>query len=130
MLPNYTNNKEYRQVLRDFFQMKPIIINDTGEDDIDEETMDEMMYDSESVDKQMNHIFARTKHLPAFRTVYEIAAGHMFSTDLETGLAVLLSYDYFLLFYAFYKKFNDDTDSLENTEEYKQLLVKISPSIK
>jgi hypothetical protein len=127
----YTNNKEYRQTLREFFQMKMPEYTDIDTEDIDEETIDEVMYDSESVEKTMNEIFAKTKDINAFIKIYEIAASHMFSVDLETGLAVLLSYDYFLFFYAFYKKFHDSNiDSLENTKEYQELLEKINPCIK
>jgi hypothetical protein len=123
----YTNNKEYRQVLRQFFEMKSVVVDNS--DDIDEETADELLYDPESVEKKMDDVFAKTKSVNAFVKLYEIAAGHMFSVDLETGLAVLLCYDYFPYYHAFYEKLCEGVipiTNLENTQEYKDLLEKIS----
>uniref|UniRef100_A0A6C0HZW1 Uncharacterized protein n=1 Tax=viral metagenome TaxID=1070528 RepID=A0A6C0HZW1_9ZZZZ len=121
----YSNNKEYRQSLRDFFQMKcqPVVSNE----DIDEETIDEFTYDADAVEKKMNEIFEKTKIINGFCKLYEIAASHMISTDLETGLAVLLSYDYFYYFkdlFSYFEKNNNK--NLELSNEYKELLKKIS----
>jgi len=124
----YSNNKEYRQVLRDFFQMKCEPIEHP--EHMDEETLDEYTYDPRAVQQGMNDIYEKTKHIPAFYHLYETAAALMFSTDVETGLAVLLSYHYFTSFYHLYKCFNDMNqsstpqelnDQIETTAEYQQL---------
>jgi hypothetical protein len=127
----YKTNREYRKVIREFFEMKCVEIgnNDNKENNMDsddEETIDELLYDSESVEKKMNQIFEETRSIDVFVKIYEIAAGHMLSVDLETGLAVLLSYDYFSFFYAFYTKFRDyDVSNLESMKEYCDLMEKI-----
>jgi hypothetical protein len=128
---SYTNNREYRKAIRDFFEMKcqQIHFDDDDDDDVDEETVDEYTYDADAAERKMNEIYARTKSNSAFCKLYEIAAGHMFSTDLESGLAVLLSYDYFSHFHAFYMlALGDDlsTGDLECTREYNDILKKIS----
>lgn len=154
---SYTNNKEYRQTLRDFFQMncdKTETSFSKGEGEnasvgetsvgetLDEETLDEMNYDEKAVEKIMNEIYSKTKHIGVFCELYQIAAGHMFSLDHETGLAVLLSYDYFPYFKSLYEKFtefsknanriieltNDEiSDKLEDTNEYHKLSKLITP---
>jgi len=139
---SYTNNKEYREALREFFQMKCQETETNLGEALDEETLDEMNYDETAVEKSMNEIYSRTKDIDVFCELYQIAAGHMFSVDHETGLAVLLSYDYFPYFKSLYKKFtefskdanriselsNDEISyKLEDTNEYKILLNMITP---
>jgi len=155
----YSNNKEYRACLRDFFQMKSNLPDkdDNNNNDIDEETLDEMNYDETSVSDHLNDIYYKTKNITAFCELYRIAAGHMFSVDLETGLTVLLSYDYLFYFKIVYEKFkyilqlcnsgpldvyknNSENNNsnlinyvfiskqLENTDEYKHLLKLITPN--
>lgn len=140
----YSNNKEYRAYLRDFFQMKPNISSQHDDNDIDEETLDEMNYDEIAVSNNLNRIYNETKNISTFCELYTIAAGHMFSVDLETGLTVLLSYDYLFDFKIVYEKFNDIlqlsappsnlinytvvSKELENTDEYKKLLKLITPN--
>lgn len=124
---SYTTNKEYRQALRDFFKMK---CPDSSQfaADIDEETLDELMYDAEAVEHHLNQIYAKTKDSPVFREIYEIAAGLMFSLDRETGLAVLLSYDYFPLFVPLYQQFDEGATAAQITAspEYGELMSRIS----
>ena len=132
----YTTNREYRQVLRQFFEMKNMEELQKEQENLiidkdDEETLDELLYDSESVDKKMNEIFEKTKSIRAFVKIYEIAAAQMFSLDLETGLAVLLSYDYFPFFHAFYLRYHENNiNELESMKEYSDLIEKISPKKK
>ena len=129
----YSNNKEYRKAIRDFFQMNQYSIygqqicreQNVFDSDIDEETIDEFTYDTVAAEKKMNEIYEKTKSIMVFCKLYEIAAGLMFSEDLETGLAVLLSYDYFSYFYALYIII-DTCNDLESSIEYKELLKKIS----
>jgi hypothetical protein len=125
---SYTNNREYRKAIRDFFEMKcqQIHFDDGDGDVVDEETVDEYTYDADAAERKMNEIYAKTKSNSAFCKLYEIAAGHMFSTDLETGLAVLLSYDYFSHFHALYMLALETKGDLESSGEYNDILKKIS----
>jgi hypothetical protein len=91
----YKNNQEYRKCIRDFFQMKESI----SALDIDDETKDEQNYDDTSSTKMLNHVYSITKENTHFQELYSYAAATMFSTDPEIGLAVLFSYDYFVLFH-------------------------------
>ncbi len=93
----YTTNAEYRQCLRDIFAMNPVV---PQIDDLDDETRDEMMYESDAISRGLDEIYAITKDEPKFRKLYEIAAGQMMSVDPDIGLAVLCSYDYFAQFYT------------------------------
>jgi len=116
---SYTNNKEYREALRVFFQMKCEPVK--GCEDIEEETVDEFTYDPRAVEQGMNDIYGKTKEIPAFCRLYEVAAALMMSLDLETGLAVLLSYDYFASFLKLYERFNESKEEIEETSEYQEV---------
>jgi hypothetical protein len=70
----------------------------------DEETIDEYDYDDSSVELFLTKVYQETKEYPIFIELYEKAAGLMFSTNPEIGLAILLSYDYFCFFFPFYKE--------------------------
>jgi hypothetical protein len=67
---------------------------------IDEESYDECMFEPESMSQTMDDVYAKTKHLATFQTLYELAAAKMFSTDPSIGLCILFSYDYLYLFHA------------------------------
>lgn len=122
----YKTNKEYRQKLRDFFKMELPDIQHLHED-IDEESLDELLYDEYTVQKSLNEIFAKTKDNTAFQTLYQEAAAKMISMDHQTGLAVLLSYDYFTDFVNFLNYYyeNENKESLETTKEYMTIYSKI-----
>jgi len=122
----YKTNKEYRQTLRDFFKMELPNIQHLNED-IDEESLDELLYDEKAVENGLNEIYAKTKLKKAFQTLYEAAAAKMISMDHETGLAVLLSYDYFTDFVQFLNYYyeNENKESLETTKEYIAIYSKI-----
>lgn len=127
---SYSNNKEYRKEIRNFFEMNQHVVfgqqnENVFDSEIDEETIDEFTYDAEAAEKKMNEIYEKTKSMTAFCKLYEIAASLMFSEDLETGLAVLLSYDYFSYFHALYIII-DSCNDLESSIEYKELFEKIS----
>lgn len=106
IMPKYSNNTEYRQSLRQFFQMNSQNYPETMQQipDLDDETRDEMSYDEAAAAKTMDYILSVTANNKLFQDVYDLAAAQMFSTDREIGLAVLLSYDYL---YTFYGVFND-----------------------
>ena len=101
----YMNNKEYREHVRKAFQFDPKekytyngkLVN---MEDMDEESRDEVLFDSKAVSKSMDAIFDATKNQSFFRELYEHAAGRMFSESLEIGQAVVCSYDVFHLYYS------------------------------
>ena len=125
---SYTTNLEYRQCIRQFFKMKTPDPDKLREEyaNIDEESLDELIYDEEAVENTMNEIYTKTKENPAFQILYQEAAAKMISQDLETGLAILLSYDYFASFVELLKVFDETpTSDLESSVEYKILYEKI-----
>ena len=91
----YKNNQEYRKCIREIFRMKESV----STFDIDDETKDEQNYDDMSTSKVLDYIYSITKKNACFQELYGYAAATMFSTDPEIGLAVLFSYDYFILFH-------------------------------
>ena len=125
---SYSSNKEYRECLRNFFNMKTPdksqLIAQYGE--LDDETLDEMLYDAEAVEKCLNEIYQKTYHNKAMNILYVDAAAKMISLDAETGLAVLLSYDYFSVFSKLLKKFEEDPKAnIQATPEYKAVMDKL-----
>jgi hypothetical protein len=67
--------------------------------DIDEESRDEMNYDEDTASHVMDHIYQATSTNPVFQCLYDSAAALMFSEDREIGLCVLFSYDYLVCFH-------------------------------
>lgn len=121
----YSNNTEYRQCLRTFFNM---INFDESKDiietciDLDDETYDELLYDSNASLNGMNIIYEKTHNNPLFITLYSIAAGRMFSQDLQIGLSILFSYDHFIQFHkCLYDFYSSPNTFNENTESYNLL---------
>jgi hypothetical protein len=102
----YSNNKEYREVVRKYFKMELADLEKKWDHlkDIDPESYDELIYDTEAVGRGMNLIFDKTKENPKFMTLYKLAAGCFLSEDAEIGLCVLLTYDYFADFIELYEK--------------------------
>lgn len=93
----YTNNKEYRQCLRELFNMKCVI--SPYLEGLDEETKDELLYDENTMSVIMDEIYNATNKNEFFNELYDLAAARMFSTDRTIGQAVLLSYDYLCFFH-------------------------------
>lgn len=128
----YSSNKEYRQCIRNIFDISvtartcyaDISLNSLDEEndlgDDDEETTDELNYDTSVVEKGMEEWFLKTELNPLFKDLYLSAAGRMFSTDLRIGQAVICSYDTFHLYYvciwALYNNHN-----IESLSEYQTL---------
>ena len=136
---DYKTNREYRACLRSICGMNhvteiyPSIIENSAEpakyDDLDEETQDEMIYDSNQMKQYLNFIYKKTRDNFDFQELYELAAAKMISTDNEIGLSVLHSFDYLKHFYpcliSFFKNprtFND------NNIAYKKILNELSYS--
>jgi hypothetical protein len=91
----YNNNLEYRKVLRDLFFMKEQDVDE----DLDEETKDELNYNESSISTTMDSLLLLTKDNRCFQELYDLAAALMFSCNREIGLAVLFSYDNLPLFH-------------------------------
>lgn len=109
----YSTNKEYRDVMRKYFKMNLTDLERTWGylKDSDPESYDELLYDTEAVNRGLELIFLKTKDNPMFMTLYKLAAGCFLSEDAETGLCVLLTYDYFSDFIELYEK---ETPSAED----------------
>jgi len=115
----YSTNRDYRQVVRNFCNMKCT----DADADIDEESRDELLFDECSTSKKMTEIYESTKHHPLWIHLYEKAAAKFFSTDNEIGLAVLFSYDYFLKFYKCWTLFIESPhDFVDSNDTYQNLL--------
>jgi hypothetical protein len=100
----------------------------TPMDELDDETRDELMYDSMATSRLMDFIFSRTKDRAPFQTLYSVAAGAMMSMDLEIGLCVLCSYDYLAEFHAcLVDFFRDEERWNESADSYVRVLAKVSP---
>ena len=94
---DYHDNASYRNILRKLFYMKTNY--NPALDEIDEETRDELTYDEDTMSAGMDKLYDFTKDDELFNELYDLAAGRMLSTDKYIGQAVLLSYDYLLLFH-------------------------------
>lgn len=103
---SYDSDPEYRQHLRRVFRFSPekrtyyanLKLSDFEE--IDPISKDEMELDMDALEEGMNRLFLATCDDPIFRTLYEYAAGRMFSTDPKIGQAVLCSYDTFPWYFS------------------------------
>jgi len=78
--------------------------------DLDEETVDELLYEEKAMSSGLDYIYNRTNGNAAFRQLYLDAAAVMLSQSMDIGLAVLFSYDYFSLFHACLVDFLRDPD--------------------
>jgi hypothetical protein len=114
----YTNNKEYRQCMRELFNMKCVINPDM--EGMDEVTIDELTYDEKTMSVIMDEIYNATKNNDIFNELYDLAAATMFSTDRTIGQAVLLSYDYLCFFHNCLGSFLKG--NFDNKNEYYLLL--------
>jgi hypothetical protein len=117
----YSTNKEYRNVIREFCKMK---CDDSNNflDDVDEETKDEMLFDSLASQIKMNEIFEQTKDHLLWQQIYDKSAAKFFSTDREIGLSVLFCYDFFAAFYECWNSFLEYPEKFDETNEYYQRL--------
>ena len=84
----YSNNNEYRDCIRQVFQMNARNFPDTSMLELDDETQDEMMYDDKSANDMMDFIYERTKLKDEFIDLYSKAASFMFSIDTNIGLTI------------------------------------------
>jgi hypothetical protein len=112
----YTNNKEYRQAIRDFCKMncQNIIINE----EIDDESRDEQLFDILASQNTMNFIYEKTKDNLLWQKIYDKAAEKVFSMNREIGLSILFSYDYFWDFKQCWDYFYISLDSKSSLEKF------------
>ena len=99
---SYTTTREYRHCIRSIFKMNVIkkqLLSINEDEPLDEETLDELNYDEIAVKNAMDIIYSKTSENMIFRKLYTFAAARMLSTDLETGLSILMSYDYLNMFH-------------------------------
>jgi hypothetical protein len=80
----------------------------------DEETEDELMFDDVAMSTGMTNIIEKTVGNRLFDELYSLAAAQMISLDKETGLCILLSYDYFFDFLNVWNVY------LENPNEFSE----------
>ena len=99
----YKDTNGYRDMLRVVFKMDRNKVSHEGiltQSDFDDESWDELVYDSDSMKNAMDTIYGLTEDHPLFAELYEIAAAQMISTDPTIGHAVLMSYDYYYMYHA------------------------------
>jgi hypothetical protein len=118
----YTTNKEYRKAIREFCKMN---CSDTSEmsEDIDEETQDELLFDSLASQILMNQIYEKTKNHFLWQEIYDKCAAKFFSTDREIGLAVLFCYDFFAVFNDCWISYLECPQKFDKTNEHFQILI-------
>lgn len=113
---NYNNNTSYRECLRQVVNMDISKLNipwDQMDDDLDEETKDELLFDNYAMSSTMDYIYDKTKENDFFKEIYLLGASKMFSTDPNIGLAILFSYDFFALFHLCLQDFfNNKLDTI------------------
>ncbi len=101
---SYNTTREYRESLRRLFSMSPTKYPDILQN-IDDESRDELEYDDEAAIIAMDFVASKTQNHPIFKELYLMAAARMLSTNEETGLSILFSYDYLELFHYCFVSF-------------------------
>lgn len=113
----YSNNDEYREQIQSVFLMYI--------DDIKPET-DEILYDGKAISNGMDFVYEKTNNHPLMIQLYQRSSEFLFTENLEIGLAVLFSYDYFQLFHKILVIFFTEPENLKETNTiYIELLNKI-----
>lgn len=116
----YSDSNGYRDIIRRVFRMNEVVAENAllKKDDVDDESWDEMLFDSDSITKTMDTLYDKTEDHPLFAELYEIAAAQMISTDYKIGQAVLMSYDYFRLFHPCLCTFLNTPEAFNETCRY------------
>jgi len=115
----YSSNSEYRQLLRNFFKMnvESVARELSNAEHCDDESYDELLYDSTAVQETMDYILKKTENNHLFKDLYELAAAKIFSTDKPSGLCILLSYDFFQEFHAVWMLYDMNEPALSASSE-------------
>lgn len=121
----YNDNATYRQCLRQVMNMDVSEINfDQYGENLEDETKDELLIDENRMSMAMDDVYAKTKHEECFQSLYTCAAGLMFSTDPQIGLAVLFSYDYFSVFHVCIQShYNNNHELFQSKVEQLRLML-------
>lgn len=106
----YSNNQQYRAALRSYFKMDVSNLETTYADlkETDPESYDELLYDDNAINNGLSQIYERTKNDKRFIDLYVLAAGRFITENHDTGLCVLLTYDYFADFISLYENPTDE----------------------
>lgn len=119
----YSSNKQYRQAMREFFHMNVEAIEaEIKQYNYDEETYDELLFDENAMSAGMKNILKKTASNKLFDELYSLAAAQMISLDRETGLCILLSYDYFYDFSNVWNAYLENPDDFSEANPYFILL--------
>jgi len=110
---SYNDNFTYRAKFREFVNMDISKIN--LDSSMDQESYDELLFDSEEMSSCLTEIYSITKTNILFKELYAIGASKMLSEDEEIGLCVLFSYDYFYLFFLCLVDFQNGSFNKNNT---------------
>lgn len=76
---SYSTDEEYQKVLLDFFKISE--------------------YDNDIILSRVNNLYQQVKDIPEIREKMKIGAARINTGDLEMGLVMMFSYDYFGEFY-------------------------------
>ena len=122
--PQYENNFQYRQCLRDIFSMN-VTKNppkwDQMDTDLDEETKDELIYEGGAISLGMDYIYNATRDNKALNQLYLDAAGLMLSQSPDIGLSILFAYDYFVDFHNCLRVFFENPSMFSETTPEKKI---------
>jgi len=123
----YRDTNGYRDMVRVVFKMdnkKSCNIHSglLTQSDLDDESWDEIFFDSDSITKGMDMIYDITENHHLFAELYEIAAAQMLSTNPTIGHAVLMSYDYYYMYHTCLCHFIESPETFnEKSESYLKL---------
>jgi hypothetical protein len=123
----YTNDMEYRECIRQVFQMEKhhSVEQEVPKEDIDEISRDELNYDAEMFTRFLDTIFLHTRSNDDFIELYKLSASVFFSREEIIGLTVLFSYDYFHHFHKCLCAFFDNPWMDMTTNSQFQFLISV-----
>lgn len=121
---SYTNDKEYRQCIREIFAMVSMAGNVPNPHSLDEVTLDENDFDQETTRLFLEYVYEKTIHNRDLKELYKTAAALMICEDPSIGLAVLFSYDYFTMFHRVLCDFFSGTVLVNQENEHVKSLQK------
>lgn len=104
----YTSNHEFRAAFRrhmgmDESKLRANLITEFGEsavNEMDEETLDELLLDHDRMSAVMNDVLAKTKKNIQFILLYKLGAAKWISEDIGIGQCILFTYDYYYLYHS------------------------------
>jgi hypothetical protein len=119
----YNNNKEYREALRNIFNMDITSIKHDLEKKypnniLDEESYDELLYDYDTMYSTLDDIYKMTEKNILFQVLYDLAAAKMLSNDRTIGQSILFSYHYFPFFHPCLCDYIEEPLQFNNTNVY------------